>query len=1033
MTYPRPLLVVILASIVAGCGGAAHTTGGGAQPPPDEQEPDAAPPPDNTPPPKMDAAAPVGSANGQKCTSRTQCESGNCIDGVCCDTTCTGTCRACDIAGSVGTCTEVPDNEDPDNECATDMVSTCRRDGMCDGQGACRKYAAGTECAPAMCSGTTQSSNRTCDGNGTCQAATTETCMQGCANGVCPAPCGANNPCLAGLYCDATAVCKPKKAMGLSCTTGDECTLGFCVDGVCCGSACTGTCQACNLPGSIGNCTPVPINQDPNTECPAEPNSPCGRAGGCDGAGACRLQPDGTPCGGGMSCTGTQESLRACDGRGTCATVNPRSCAPYRCNGNACGVTCTFNGDCAPGSTCQGGACAGPGNVMGDELLHWTFDDDPNSTTAIDSAGNYTGEYTGNNGNRPATSTNVPPIGVPNVRTRVFDNAQREAVRLAAFPQDLRRNNDVTLSAWFRTNTLDTNGADIISEGDSLYLRLRTGSIEFGKRISPNGGASTAVNCRVNHTGHLNNQWHHIAGVATPGGMVLYLDGNQICSNTRGEDIAYDRGNDLFVGRHGFNETTWDFEGSIDDVRIFGRELTADEIRGLAGANPGAADIVLNWRFDETSTTTTTANDDSGNNYDGTYIGNNATLPAPSTDVAPLGGVNNPRSRNFNRANRNAVQRTNMPTALKPNNELTVSVWYKANSTDTSGSELVSAGDNYSVRLRPGLIEFSKRINDGTAHFVQCDGAINNHLNNQWHHIAAVNSLDGMVVYFDGNEICSNGDGNAIVYDQGNTFFVGRHGNGQQNWDYQGLIDDVRVYGRALQANEVQDLFGGTRPAEVVLQWKMDETSTTTTTALDSSGANLNGTYTGNAGHPMPSTDVPQALIGDPSSRQFTRANRHAVRLLNMPNSLKLPNEFSVSAWYKTSNLGLGTQTGEEIVSAGNSYLLRVRNNQVEFTKRVTTNTYAQCIGPFTGSVDGAWHHVVGVTSAAGMVLYVDGNQVLTNTRTENVFYDANADFVVGRHPVQTTWDFDGNIDDVRVYSRALTDADVQAIFAGQQ
>src|SRR4029078_12579619 len=109
-----------------------------------------------------------------------------------------------------------------------------------------------------------------------------------------------------------------------------------------------------------------------------------------------------------------------------------------------------------------------------------------------------------------------------------------------------------------------------------------------------------------------------------------------------------------------------------------------------------------------------------------------------------------------------------------------------------------------------------------------------------------------------------------------------------------------------------------------------------------------------------------------------------------------------VSAWYKTSNLGLGTQTGEEIVSAGNSYLLRVRNNQVEFTQRVTTHTYAQCIGAFNGSVDGNWHHVVGVTSAGGMVLYVDGNQVLTNTRTEAVFYDANADFVVGRHPVHT-------------------------------
>jgi len=291
-----------------------------------------------------------------------------------------------------------------------------------------------------------------------------------------------------------------------------------------------------------------------------------------------------------------------------------------------------------------------------------------------------------------------------------------------------------------------------------------------------------------------------------------------------------------------------------------------------------------------------------------------------------------------------------------------------------------------------------------------------------------------MVVYFDGNEICNNGQSADIVYDQGNTFFVGRHGNGQQNWDFQGLIDEVRVYGRALQANEVQDLFGGTRPAEVVLQWKMDETSPTTTTALDSSGANLNGTYLGNAGHPMPSTDVPSTLAaaGDPSSRTFIRANRHAIRLLNMPASLKLTNEFSVSAWYKASTLALGTQTGEEIVSGGNSYLLRVRNNQLEFSKR-TAAGFAQCIGPFTGSLDGGWHHVVGVTGSAGMVLYVDGALVLNNTRNDAVIYDANADFVVGRHPIQGTWDFDGNIDDVRVYSRALTDTDVQAIFQGQQ
>ena len=621
----------------------------------------------------------------------------------------------------------------------------------------------------------------------------------------------------------------------MACTTADECGLGFCVDGVCCGSACTGTCQACNLPGSVGNCTPVPMDQDPNTECPVELNSPCGRAGGCDGAGACRLQPDGTPCGGGMTCTGTTESQRACNGRGQCATVNPRSCAPYRCFGNACGVTCTFNGDCAPGTTCQGGACqGGGGTVTGDELLHWAFDEtDNNATIALDTPNNlYPGEYTGNNGNRPNGSTNVPAIiGVTNLRSRTFDNAQREGVRLAAFPQDLRRANDMTLSAWFRTNTLDTNGADIISGGDSYFLRLRTGSIEFGKRIAnPNGGASTFVGCRVNRTGHLNNQWHHIAGVTTTAGMVLYLDGNEICSNARGEDIIYDRGNDLWVGRHGFNETTWDFEGGIDDVRIFGRELTADDIRALAGANPGAADIVLNWRFDETSTTSTNANDDSGNNYDGTTSAPTACR-RPARTWPPSAASTTRAAAQFTRADRHAVQRTEHATAIKPNNELTVSVWYKANSTDTSGSELVSAGDNYSVRLRPGLIEFSKRINDGTAHWVQCDAPVNNHLNNQWHHVAAVTSIDGMVGLLRRRRGVHQRRRKPHRLRPGEHLLRGPPRQRPAELGLPGLMDDVRVYGRALQANEVQDLFGGTRPAEVILQWKMDETSTTTTGA----------------------------------------------------------------------------------------------------------------------------------------------------------------------------------------------------------
>ena len=52
---------------------------------------------------------------------------------------------------------------------------------------------------------------------------------------------------------------------GSACTGagGGQCQSGPCVDGVCCNQACSGSCQACNLPGTVGQCTPIPGGQDP--------------------------------------------------------------------------------------------------------------------------------------------------------------------------------------------------------------------------------------------------------------------------------------------------------------------------------------------------------------------------------------------------------------------------------------------------------------------------------------------------------------------------------------------------------------------------------------------------------------------------------------------------------------------------------------------------------------------------------------------------------------------------------------------------
>ena len=441
-----------------------------------------------------------------------------------------------------------------------------------------------------------------------------------------------------------------------------------------------------------------------------------------------------------------------------------------------------------------------------DVALQWSFDEDNGSTTATDaSGGGYDGTYTGNGGSTPTSSTNVPTLDVDNPASRAFNRGNRQAVRLQNFPQALRPTNSLTIAAWYRATTIDTQGAELISGGNSYVLRLHDNNqIEFAKRITNAAGNGAFVRCTATLGGGLNpldGAWHHVAGVASPAGMVVYFDGVERCRNQEASDLRYDLGPDLWVGRHGDNDANYDFQGNIDEVRIFTRELSGSEVAAMAG--PTRTGSLLYWRLDEANGGN--ANDSSPSNFDGAYTGTNGA-PTASGQV-PFMQFPDPRSRAFNRTNRHAVRLAPMPQALQPANDLTVSVWYKATTTDTQGSELVSGGNSYVLRLRTTQIEFSKRIAGGA--FSQCLGDINGHLDGQWHHVAGVTSAQGLAVYFDGMEICNQALGGDIVYDQGPDFWVGRHGNGSANWDFEGNIDDVRVEGRALLPEEIQALAQG--------------------------------------------------------------------------------------------------------------------------------------------------------------------------------------------------------------------------------
>jgi hypothetical protein len=65
---------------------------------------------------------------GSACIADNECQTGFCVDGYCCNTTCNSTCYTCNQMGHQGTCSPALDGTDPKSQCF----------GLnCNGAGAC--------------------------------------------------------------------------------------------------------------------------------------------------------------------------------------------------------------------------------------------------------------------------------------------------------------------------------------------------------------------------------------------------------------------------------------------------------------------------------------------------------------------------------------------------------------------------------------------------------------------------------------------------------------------------------------------------------------------------------------------------------------------------------------------------------------------------------------------------------------------------------------------------------------------------------
>jgi len=148
---------------------------------------------------------------------------------------------------------------------------------------------------------------------------------------------------------------------------------------------------------------------------------------------------------------------------------------------------------------------------------------------------------------------------------------------------------DFSISAWVKIPSDFSSIDTILNRANGNYL---LGSPDLGytlvsRNISGNmwiafdiGGSLAESTATWNSSSPPDDQWHHLIAVRNGNTSTIYWDTVSKASNTTDVGDFSVLGQSLYIGAT-FTTTLETFQGSMDDVRIYNRALSATEIKQL--------------------------------------------------------------------------------------------------------------------------------------------------------------------------------------------------------------------------------------------------------------------------------------------------------------------------------------------------------------------------------------------------------------------------------------------------------------------
>lgn len=246
----------------------------------------------------------------------------------------------------------------------------------------------------------------------------------------------------------------------------------------------------------------------------------------------------------------------------------------------------------------------------------------------------------------------------------------------------------------------------------------------------------------------------------------------------------------------------------------------------------------------------------------------------------------------------------------------------------------------------------------------------------------------------------------------GINFRLGDHGDtGAQ---YDGLLTDVRLYNRALSSWEIHQLYNwgnrdlaqplGSSDSGAVSRWKFDGDVT------DSWGSN-DGTDNTSAGF------VTGVKDGSSNAKRFDGSDDD-VTVSGFP-QISDTDSFTFAYWiYQDGDSDGYHIDGRDASNSDKGYAF--------FYNTSDTNRLGFTIDHGGGTTklnadvsSGAWHFIAGTYDGSDMKLYVNGG-LRAGPTSAGSSWTSDDTLIIGDSDNFSGWNLDGDIDDVRYYSRAL-------------